>query len=192
MAKSWSSIDPDVKTDADVIQKGRKFLAYVKQRYNVDMSDITDTQLQMGSTMVAENLTFTGYVYRSNLRVVTETTPAHRTTYYRNTLFDCIGYAFMATEDTYLDGGEWTGMMKKDSVIYEDNCVIDSKECDFDDDPHILRMRTLDVHPPKFSKGEFTKVRTLEAEVESSKYGLGLLYAVDIHDVFVATLICVF
>ncbi|CAH1781458.1 unnamed protein product [Owenia fusiformis] len=155
--KPWNSINPDVKTDKDVIQRGRKFLAYVKQRYNVDMSDLTDTQLLMGSEKASGNLTFMGYLFDADLRVVTETTPAHRTTYYRNTLFDCIGYVITATEDTYLDGGEWTGMMKKYSMIYEENCVIDSKECDVDEDPHIMRLRSRDVHPPKFHNGEFTK-----------------------------------
>ncbi|CAH1781455.1 unnamed protein product [Owenia fusiformis] len=192
LTKAWKSINPDVKTDKDVIQKGRNFLAYLKRRYNVDMSDLTDTQLLMGSPTTSSNLTFMGYIFASDLRVVTETNPTYRTTYYRNTFFDCIGYGITATEDTFLDGGEWTGMMKKDSIIFEDNCVIDSKECDFDDDPHFISLRSLDVHPPKFYKGEFTKVRTIEAEIESSKYGHGLLYGADIHDVFVFSFTCVF
>ncbi|CAH1781464.1 unnamed protein product [Owenia fusiformis] len=192
LTKIWNSINPDVKTDADVIKKGRKFLAYAKQRYNVDMTSVSDTQLQMGSTITSANLTFMGYTDASNLRVVTETTPAHRTTYYRNTLYKCVGYALVATGDTFVDGGEWTGMMKKNSVIYEENCVIDSKECESDDGPHIMTVRTLGVHPPKFYKGEFTEVRTLEAEIESSKYGRGICYGQDIHPVFIFTSICVF
>ncbi|CAH1783376.1 unnamed protein product [Owenia fusiformis] len=192
LTRVWGTIDRDVKTDEDIFQKGREFLSYVKERYNVDMSILTDEELKMGRNVVFGNLTFMGYVLNADLRVVTETTPIQRVTHYKNAKFRSVGYVIVATEDTILEGGKWSGLMTKNSAIFAETGIIDSKESEVDEEPHILSVRTLGVHPAKFYQGKYVNVNTLEAEVWSNKYGHGLQYGIDMHPVFVQTFVNVF
>ncbi|CAH1802103.1 unnamed protein product, partial [Owenia fusiformis] len=192
LAKVWKSIDRDVRTDEDVIQKGREFIAYVKDRFDVDMTIITDEQLQLGLYVHFGNLTFMGFVIDFDLRVVTETTPLQHVTHYRNTKYISTGYVIVANKNTILEGGKYTGFMAKNSAIYTETAMIDSNECDFEEEPHILITRTLDAHPANFYDGKYTEVNTWEGEVWSSKYGHGLQYGIDMHPMYVMTIVNVF
>ncbi|CAH1790600.1 unnamed protein product [Owenia fusiformis] len=189
---AWKMIDPNVTSRSDVIKKGREFVAYVQQRFNIDISRLSDTELLMGSPVEFGNLTFAGYTTEADLRLVSKTTPTRQVKYYRNTKYKGVGYALLVNADVDLDGGEWTGMMPTHSTIYTENAIIDSNECDFKEEPHILITRPLDIHPAKYYNGEYVGANTWEAEVWSSIYGHGVQYSIDMHEVYVYAFVNVF
>ncbi|CAH1790516.1 unnamed protein product, partial [Owenia fusiformis] len=87
LEETWKTIDPEVTSSQDVIKRGREFVAYVQQRFNIDISRLSDTELLMGSSVEFGNLTFVGFIKENDLRLVTKTTPAREVTYYRNTKY---------------------------------------------------------------------------------------------------------
>ncbi|CAH1790515.1 unnamed protein product, partial [Owenia fusiformis] len=109
-----------------------------------------------------------------------------------NTKYKGVGYALLSNADVYIDGGEWTGVMPKDSAIFTDNAILVGNECDFKEETHLLKIRSLDVHPAKFHNSEYTGVNTLEAEVWSSIYGYGLQYSIHVHEAYVDSFVNVF
>ncbi|CAH1802101.1 unnamed protein product, partial [Owenia fusiformis] len=161
----WKEVDPNVLSYADVVNKGREFVTYVKERFNIDISTLTDKQIYMGSAVHFGDLTFLGYLVDADLRLVTKTTPYQEVNYYRNTKYKGVGYIIASGADTNLTGGTWTGLMPKNSAIFLEVALIDdSEECNFNSEPHIITTRSLDVHPAKYFNGEYTMVNTWEAE----------------------------
>ncbi|CAH1802102.1 unnamed protein product, partial [Owenia fusiformis] len=172
LTNHWKEVDPGVLSNADVVNKGREFVAYVKERFNINISTLTDEQLYMGSAVHFEDLTFWGYLGVADMRLVTKTTPCQEVNYYRNPKFKSVGYIVVADADTNLTGGTWAGLMKKNSAIFFEVALIDdSEECNFNSVPHIITTRSLDVHPAKYFNGEYTMVNTWEAEAWSNIYG---------------------
>ncbi|CAH1802105.1 unnamed protein product [Owenia fusiformis] len=192
LLEPWKMVDPDVKTEADVIAEGREFVAYVKQRFNVDISTLTDDELLMGSQRTFGKLSFFGYLIDADVRLISKTTPSQQVNYYSNTKYKGLGYALFAVDDVFLTGGEYTGLMPNQSVIYAEIARIDSNECDFDEQLHIIKTRPLGSHPAKMVNGVYVGANTWEAEVWSSIYGHGVQYSVDMHGVYVYAFVNIF
>ncbi|CAH1798901.1 unnamed protein product, partial [Owenia fusiformis] len=164
--KTWKLYG--VNSRRKIIRKGREFVEFVKERFGVDVSAITDEQLYLGRPVEIGDYAVSGFVLKNNLRVVTENTPHHRVKYYKNSHVREVGFISTAKR-SMVSTGQWNGTIPKGGSVFIVHLLLSNNECDFTEEPDIIEAHPLE---PFYVVDGFV---TFGAEILSNKYGHGTL-----------------
>ncbi|CAH1773695.1 unnamed protein product, partial [Owenia fusiformis] len=131
--KTWKLFG--VKSRSEIVKKGRECVEYLKE-YGIDVSSLTDEQLYQGQPVDLGDYTFLGFISKTKLRAVTETTPHRRVKYYKNAYCTEIGFGALAKKPITLIG-KWNGTIPKDGGFFTASFLIPNNECGFMEEPDI-------------------------------------------------------
>ncbi|CAH1778205.1 unnamed protein product [Owenia fusiformis] len=154
---------------------GREFVEFVKQRFGIDISALTDEQLYQGQPVDFGDYLFSGFVFDDKLRAVTEITHGLRkVTFYNDTHNKEIGFTVNARKDI-VSRGQWTGTIRKNSFVYTGSILLPKCECENTESDVIEGSTTYPWHV------DANGIASFEYAIYSDKYGHGVLHGVEIH-----------
>ncbi|CAH1781337.1 unnamed protein product [Owenia fusiformis] len=161
-----------VNTKSDIVRKGREFAEFVKQRFGIDISALTDEQLYQGQLVDLGDVVFSGFVFDDKLRLVTEIMHGVRkVTYYNDTRSMEIGFVLRATR-SMASKGQWIGTFLKDAIVSSCNIHLPKSKCDNAEADIIVGTAT---YPWYVDEDGFT---SYEYAVYSNKHGQGILHGI--------------
>ncbi|CAH1802028.1 unnamed protein product, partial [Owenia fusiformis] len=163
-----------ITSRSDIIKKGREFVTNMKEKYGVDLSGLTDTQLYLGETVDMGDFPFLPVVFESTMRVITETTPT-QASYYRNAKAYMAGYRLHPKKSMSLSCGSWKGAISKDSALWVSWMVLETNEdCESSTEPDVYTV--FQAAPDVMMDGLYPIV----SEIYSDKYGMGKVHGISV------------
>ncbi|CAH1780845.1 unnamed protein product [Owenia fusiformis] len=162
-----------VNTKLQIVKKGREFVEFIKKRFGIDASTLTDEQLYQGQPVELSGYLFFGFVFDTKLRTVTEITQGlGKVTNYNGPHSNEIGFAVTARK-TIASKGQWTGTIPRGAFMYTRSILL--PKCD-NTETDVIEGST--TYPLYIDSDGFA---SFEYVVYSEKYGQGVMHGEEIH-----------